>query len=124
MIGGDYCHCIESALKGVKPDLKLPGSRCCRLCWGYGCNSPKHPGILARPLAKRLNRPPYYLSGVIAARRARKLAAEENRRQLEAGWKLQAEGKIPLAVVGHCSRCSRYLPLALPQRRCAYCERL
>lgn len=115
------CFCIESALKGVA-ERKLPGANCCRLCQGLGCNSPKHPGILARPLAKRLQRGPYCLSGVSAARYARKLAAAENLKRLKEGWEREARGEVK-AVVGHCARCSRYLPLD-SQRRCAYCDRV
>lgn len=122
VIEGEYCHCIESALANVPPDRKLPGSRSCRLCWGYGCNSPKHPGVLSRPIARRLSRAPYYLTSSRAAKYARKLAAAEDLKRLKEGWKLQEEGKLPPATVGHCSRCSQYRPLRPEDRRCASCN--
>lgn len=70
-IGGEFCHCIESALAQVA-ERKLPGANCCRVCQGSGCNDPRHPGILANPIAKRLQRAPYVLSGVRARRYARR----------------------------------------------------
>lgn len=118
-IAGDFCHCIESALRrNPVPERKLPGANCCRFCQGIGCNSPKHPGILARPLAKRLQRAPYCLSGPRAARRARDIARREAVRHLA-----EVKPAFPAAVMGHCSRCSRYLPLRPEDRRCAYCDR-
>lgn len=120
---GDFCNCLESAIAGVLPEKKLPGGRTCPRCRPYACNSMRHPENLPRAIAERLRKAPYFrVTGKTSRRYAANLARAQARKILEAGWAAEERGEVK-AVVGHCARCSRYLPLN-GARRCAYCDRL
>lgn len=115
-----YCHCIQSALAGALPEPTLPNRRVCRRCAPYACNTLRHPVNMPRALYARLRKAPYHrIAGASSMRYARKLAHEEAVRRLRAGWELEDAGKVAVPRVGHCARCSRYLPL----RRNGRCDR-